>query len=144
MEVIKPIDEIHKEDLKEDAKQDIKEDAKQDIKEDAKQDIKEEIKEDVKQESKEETKQETKNTKLKGCYDYIYYRKLIRLFKYICFQSLIILLLLVLYINLYNCDVYDFVIYFCFGLAIAVTFIATFVMITKFNIISKQSIYKRD
>ena len=121
MEASKPIDENPKEDTKEENKKETKEE------------IKEETKEEIKEETKEEIN-ETKNKK--NIDDCPYYRKLIREFNLICVQSLTILLLLLLYINLYNSDVYDFIIYFCFGLVISVMSIATFVLIIKFNIVS--------
>ena len=49
------------------------------------------------------------------------------------------IVVLLLYINLYSGDVYDFIIYFCFGLLIAVMFIATFMLITKYNLISNKN-----
>jgi len=84
----------------------------------------------------EDIKEIIKETKSNKRDYYYYYRKLIREFNLICFQVTIILLLLLLYINLYNSNVYDFIIYFCFSLAIAVMFIATFMLIIKYNIIS--------
>jgi hypothetical protein len=84
----------------------------------------------------EDIKEIIKETKSNKRDYYYYYRKLMREFNLICFQVTIILLLLLLYINLYNSNVYDFIIYFCFGLAIAVMFIATFMLIIKYNIIS--------
>ena len=122
MEASKPIDENPKEDIKEETKEDIKEETKKDIKE----------------ETKEEIKGDIKKTKSNKKVDYPYYRKFIKIIKPICLQTLIIIIVLLLYINLYNDEVYDFIIYFCFGLLITVMFIATFVMISKFNIISDK------
>ena len=116
MEASKPIDKIPKEDIKEDTKQECKVETKEETKEDSKDIIKE--------------------TKVNKRAHNPYYRKFIREFNFICAQATLILLLLLLYINLYNSDIYDFIIYFCFGLVIAVMFIATFVLITKFNILS--------
>ena len=135
MEVIKPIDEIPKEDIKEDAKQDIKEE----IKEDAKQDIKEEIKEDVKQDIKQDIKEDIKEAKIKKIDDYSYFKLLIKIFKLVCFQVAIMVLLLLLYVKLYNNKVYDFLIYFCFGTATSLLFIATLVLIKKLNITSSKN-----
>ena len=149
MKVLNPIEtkENIKEDIKENIKENIKEDIKEDIKietkaetklntkEETKVDTKEETKEDNKIETKEDVKEINSNKKV----DYPYYRKFIRLIKPICFQTLIMIIVLLLYINLYSGHVYDFIIYFCFGLLIAVMFIATFMLITKYNLISNKN-----
>jgi uncharacterized membrane protein YjfL (UPF0719 family) len=129
------IKEDVKENIKEDVKENIKEDVKEDVKENIKEDVKENIKEDVKENIKEDVKEINSNKKV----DYSYYRKFIRLIKPICLQTLIMIVVLLLYINLYSGDVYDFIIYFCFGLLIAVMFIATFMLITKYNLISNKN-----
>jgi flagellin-like hook-associated protein FlgL len=129
------IKEDVKENIKEDVKENIKEDVKEDVKENIKEDVKENIKEDVKENIKEDVKEINSNKKV----DYSYYRKFIRLIKPICRQTVIMIIVLLLYINLYSGDIYDFIIYFCFGLHIAVMCIATFMLITKYNLISNKN-----
>ena len=53
------------------------------------------------------------------------------------------LLVLLLYSNLYSNNIYDFIIYFCFGLAISLMFNATLLLLKKFNIISSNKFTKK-
>ena len=46
--------------------------------------------------------------------------------------------MIVLYTTLYNKNIYDFIIYFCFGLIISVMFIASLVLIKKFHLVSSK------
>ena len=62
--------------------------------------------------------------------------------KLICMQVVSILLISLLYVNCYDNNMYDFVIYFCFGILISILFIASLILIKKFNIISKEQHYK--
>ena len=55
-----------------------------------------------------------------------------------CFQIAIIVSLLIIYTTLYNNNIYDFIIYFCFGLSISVMFIASLVLIKKFHLVSSK------
>ena len=101
-----------------------------------------ETREEIEVTKESKAAENTVETKLNETSLYWEYRKLLRLFNFICFQVVIMVLLLVLYVNLYNNKVYDFIIYFCFGLLIAVMFIATFVLIAKIKFISsKKFIY---
>ena len=130
-EVIKPIDEIPKEDIKEEIKEAIKEDIKEEIKETIKEEIKEDIKEDIKE------------AKIKKLDDYSYFQMIIDAHKLLCMQVVSMLIITLLYINCYDNNIYDFVIYFCFGIVISILFIASLVLIKKFNIISREQHYKK-
>ena len=121
---------VKEKDTKEDTKEDVKENAKEDVKEDAKEDVKEDVKEDA--------KEDAKKTEIKKVDDYSYFKLILKIFKLLCFQVLLILLTVLLYVNLYNDNIYDFVIYFCFGLFIALLFISTLVLIKKLNITSSK------
>ena len=123
MEASKPIDENPKEHVKEETKEETKEVTKEETKEETKEDLKEDIKE----------------AKIKKLDDYSYFKLLIKVFKLVCFQVLIMVLLLLLYVKLYNNKVYDFLIYFCFGTATSLLFIATLVLIRKLNITSSKN-----
>jgi cation transport ATPase len=148
MEASKPIDEnpiieIKDENPKEETKEETKDETKEETKdenskEETKEETKEKTKEETKEETKDETKEETKETKIKKRDNYSYFKLKIKLLKILCFQVGIMILLLLLYINLYNSDIYDFIIYFFFGTAIAILFIATLVLIKKINITSSK------
>jgi cation transport ATPase len=107
--------------------------------ENPKEETKEETKDETKEETKDETKEEIKETKnKKKLDDYSYFKLIIKVFKLVCFQVLIMVLLLLLYVNLYDNKVFDFIIYFCFGTATALLFIATLVLIKKLNVTSSK------
>ena len=53
---------------------------------------------------------------------------------YICNQVFGILMIVILVIHFFNCKIYDFVIYFSFGIAISILCIATAVLVSRFNI----------
>ena len=61
----------------------------------------------------------------------------------LCIQVVTIFIISLLYINCYDDNIYDFIIYFCFGLVISILFVASLVLIKKFNIISKEQHYKK-
>ena len=137
MEASKPIDENPIIEIKdENPKEETKEETKD---ENPKEETKDENpKEETREETKEETKEEIKETKIKKRDNYSYFKLKIKLLKILCIQVGIMILLLLLYINLYNSDIYDFIIYFFFGTAIAILFIATLVLIKKINITSSK------
>ena len=86
----------------------------------------------------EEPKTEAKESKLRKLDDYSYFRIFLKVHKLVCFQVVTMLLIVLLYVNLYNDNVYDFLIYFCFGAVIAMLFISTLVLIKKLNITSSK------
>ena len=58
-------------------------------------------------------------------------------FRVLCFQIDIIFLVVLLYIHFFG-HVYDFVIYFCFGITISIMFNVSLVLVKKFNIIASK------
>jgi len=101
-------------------------------KEETKQETKEEVKPEVNQETKEKIKEETKPIKKKQIY-----KSFLKFQKLLCHQVITLLLLLFLYINLINNNIYDFVIYFCFGIFISILS-NSFLMLIKKNDILKS------
>jgi len=89
------------------------------------------------------TKEEEPNkTKIEIQDDYSYFQMIIDAHKLICMQVVSILLISLIYINWFDDNIYDFVIYFCFGIVISILLIASLVLIKKFNIISREKHYK--
>ena len=91
---------------------------------------KEEAKEEAKEESKEEAKEEAKPIKKKQLYNiFLKFQKLL------CHQVITLLLLLFLYMNLLNKNVYDFIIFFCFGIFISILSNSLLMLIKKNNLL---------
>jgi hypothetical protein len=90
-----------------------------------------------------ELKEEEPNkTEIEVQDDYSYFQMIIDAHKLICMQVVSILLISLIYINCFDDNIYDFVIYFCFGIVISILLIASLVLIKKFNIISREKHYK--
>jgi hypothetical protein len=99
-------------------------------KEETKEETKEEIKEETKEEIKDEVKSEVKPIKKKQIY-----KSFLKFQKLLCHQVITLLLLLFLYKNLINNNIYDFVIYFCFGIFISILSNSFLMLIKKNNIL---------
>ena len=84
----------------------------------------------IKEEAKEEANEEAKPIKKKQLYNiFLKFQKLL------CHQVITLLLLLFLYINLINNNIYDFVIYFCFGIFISILSNSLLMLIKKNNLL---------
>ena len=79
---------------------------------------------------KEEAKEEAKPIKKKQLYNiFLKFQKLL------CHQVITLLLLLFLYMNLLNKNVYDFIIFFCFGIFISILSNSLLMLIKKNNLL---------
>jgi len=102
----------------------------------------EELKEATNTKEKELKEEEPNKTKIEIQDDYSYFQMIIDAHKLICMQVVSILLISLIYINCFDDNIYDFVIYFCFGIVISILLIASLILIKKFNIISREKHYK--
>ena len=103
-----------------------------------------ELKEEATNIKEVELKEEEPNkTKIEIQDDYSYFQMFIDAHKLICMQVVSILLISLIYINCFDDNIYDFVIYFCFGIVISILLIASLILIKKFNIISREKHYKK-
>lgn len=92
----------------------------------------------IKQEAKEEVKEEAKPIKKKQLYNiFLKFQKLL------CHQVITLLLLLFLYMNLLNNKVYDFIIFFCFGIFISILSNSLLMLIKKNNLLKSTDFNTR-
>jgi hypothetical protein len=117
--------------------EDIKEQKKEDISKNVSEDISKNITQDISEDTNE-----TIETKIEKTGDCSYIQMIIDAHKLLCMQVITMLLISLIYINCYDNNIYDFIIYFCFGIVISILFVASLVLIKKFNIISKEEHYK--
>jgi len=138
-------EELKEEELKE---VELKEEATNikevELKEEATNIKEKELKEEATNIKEVELKEEEPNkTKIEIQDDYSYFQMFIDAHKLICMQVVSILLISLIYINCFDDNIYDFVIYFCFGIVISILLIASLILIKKFNIISREKHYKK-